>query len=327
MAHDYSIIEFFPDRSASNCGYCSGTNCSVSTGMWAHVMTVEDYQDLINRNWRRSGKYCYHPNMKETCCPPYMIKCDTKNFRLGKHHKKLIKKFNRYLMTGQLNVTETEAAADQPAKVSAKPSQSKHGSTQSSQSGDGKIPPKHVKKGVGADPTKPKAVKAKQLRLQKKLKSEMAESSSSAQSESSSAHQSREKGLADLLEEYDSAVAKHKFELRLVRSHPPSKEFEDSQLEEYEVYKKYQMTVHKDPESKVTFSQFKNFLISSPLVEETRHGVELGSFHYQYILDGKIIAVEVMDILPQFISSKYFFYDPAYDFLTLGTYSTLSTLR
>jgi len=50
-------------------------------------------------------------------------------------------------MTGQLNVTETEAAADQPAKVSAKPSQSKHGSTQSSQSGDGKIPPKHVKKG------------------------------------------------------------------------------------------------------------------------------------------------------------------------------------
>ncbi|KAF6028419.1 hypothetical protein EB796_013308 [Bugula neritina] len=64
-----------------------------------------------------------------------------------KAHKKLIKKFNRYLMTGQLNVTETEAAADQPAKVSAKPSQSKHGSTQSSQSGDGKIPPKHVKKG------------------------------------------------------------------------------------------------------------------------------------------------------------------------------------
>jgi len=69
---------------------------------------------------------------------------------------------------------------------------------------------------VGADPTKPKAVKAKQLRLQKKLKSEMAESSSSAQSESSSAHQSREKGLADLLEEYDSAVAKHKFEVTCV---------------------------------------------------------------------------------------------------------------
>jgi len=44
----------------------------------------------------------------------------------------------------------------------------------------------------------------------------MAESSSSAQSESSSAHQSREKGLADLLEEYDSAVAKHKFEVTCV---------------------------------------------------------------------------------------------------------------
>ncbi|KAF6023846.1 ATE1 [Bugula neritina] len=91
--------------------------------------------------------------------------------------------------------------------------------------------------------------------------------------------------------------------LMLVRSHPPSKSLKILSWK-YEVYKKYQMTVHKDQSLKSPFSQFKNFLISSPLVEETRHGVELGSFHYQYILDGKIFAVEVMDILPQFISSS-----------------------
>ena len=28
-------------------------------GMWAHALTVTDYQDLINRNWRRYGCIIY----------------------------------------------------------------------------------------------------------------------------------------------------------------------------------------------------------------------------------------------------------------------------
>ena len=42
--------------------------------MWAHRMSVVDYQHLINRGWRRSGKYCYKPTMDKTCCPHYTIK-------------------------------------------------------------------------------------------------------------------------------------------------------------------------------------------------------------------------------------------------------------
>lgn len=48
-----------------------------------------------------------------------------------------------------------------------------------------------------------------------------------------------------------------------------------------------------------------------------------GSFHQQYLLDGKIIAVGVIDILPHCISSKYYYYDPDYSFLSLGVYSAL----
>ena len=48
-----------------------------------------------------------------------------------------------------------------------------------------------------------------------------------------------------------------------------------------------------------------------------------GSFHQQYILDGKIICVGVIDILPSLVSSKYLYYDPDYGFLNLGTYSAL----
>jgi arginine-tRNA-protein transferase len=44
-------------------------------------------------------------------------------------------------------------------------------------------------------------------------------------------------------------------------------------------------------------------------------------------LDGRIIAVAVLDLLPRCLSSKYFFYDPDYDHLTLGTYSALRFLQ
>lgn len=48
-----------------------------------------------------------------------------------------------------------------------------------------------------------------------------------------------------------------------------------------------------------------------------------GSFHQQYRLNGKLIAVGVIDILNNCVSSVYFFYDPDYQFLNMGTYSSL----
>lgn len=48
-----------------------------------------------------------------------------------------------------------------------------------------------------------------------------------------------------------------------------------------------------------------------------------GSFHQQYWLDKKLIAVGVIDVLPLCVSSVYFFYDPDYSFLSLGTYASL----
>lgn len=43
-------------------------------GMWASCLTVQAYQDLIDRGWRRSGKYCYKSTMDKTCCPLYTIR-------------------------------------------------------------------------------------------------------------------------------------------------------------------------------------------------------------------------------------------------------------
>ena len=60
------------------------TQGSISEGMWCHAMTPGDYQELIDRGWRRSGKYAYKPLMNKTCCPQYTIRCNAKNLRMSR---------------------------------------------------------------------------------------------------------------------------------------------------------------------------------------------------------------------------------------------------
>ena len=51
-----SIVEYFQDKSGGKCGYCRSRMGSYSHGMWGHVLTCQDYQELIDRGWRRSGQ-------------------------------------------------------------------------------------------------------------------------------------------------------------------------------------------------------------------------------------------------------------------------------
>ena len=65
-------------ESTSDCGYCgarrssdgkgsgrksgnSRSETSVSYGMHAEVLSVQTYQALLDRGWRRSGKWLYKP--------------------------------------------------------------------------------------------------------------------------------------------------------------------------------------------------------------------------------------------------------------------------
>ena len=41
------------------CGYCKG-NEAVSQGMFIDKLTLEDYQDLLDQGWRRSGRCKLH---------------------------------------------------------------------------------------------------------------------------------------------------------------------------------------------------------------------------------------------------------------------------
>ncbi|GBB98030.1 hypothetical protein RclHR1_03120015 [Rhizophagus clarus] len=82
---------------SSMCGYCESEYGSNRFAITATSLNCKDYQDLIDRGWRRSGGYTYKPHMRESCCPQYAIRLDANKFNVSKSQRKLINRFNRYI--------------------------------------------------------------------------------------------------------------------------------------------------------------------------------------------------------------------------------------
>ncbi|KAK2777725.1 Arginyl-tRNA--protein transferase 1 [Onygenales sp. PD_12] len=94
----------------------------------------------------------------------------------------------------------------------------------------------------------------------------------------------------------------------------------------YDVFLKYQTTIHHDPVSRWGVPSFKRFLCSGINRKTVRDGSKeqkLGSYHQCYRLDGKLIAVAVLDLLPHGVSSVYLFYDPDFGDFEFGKISAL----
>uniref|UniRef100_A0A8B9FNB1 Arginyl-tRNA--protein transferase 1 n=1 Tax=Amazona collaria TaxID=241587 RepID=A0A8B9FNB1_9PSIT len=386
-----TIVEYFGGEDGYRCGYCKNETGNLSHGMWAHSMTVQDYQDLIDRGWRRSGKYVYKPIMNQTCCPQYTIRCQALHFQTSKSHKKVLKKMLKFLSKGDASkvVSEEEpmdshiedaVACDFAYKGESHVSQSEltplsvdhtervenedqhtgeekeEGNVQKVESDSlqlhadketpvpgepsrsAKVVHAPPKPGKGADLSKPLCRKAKDIRKERKLQKLLQNQTCAVEGsqlqatdqvlllQNSKSKPNQPKTIEDFIFVSLPDDAQHKLEVRVVRSSPPSSQFKATLQESYQVYKRYQMVIHKDPPDKPTINQFTRFLCDSPLeAENVPNGPECGygSFHQQYWLDGKIIAVGVIDILPYCVSSVYLYYDPDYSFLSLGVYSAL----
>jgi arginyl-tRNA---protein transferase len=83
--------------------------------------------------------------------------------------------------------------------------------------------------------------------------------------------------------------------------------------EKYAIFENYQRIVHQEPPDKISRKGFRRFLCDSPLVREeivdSNGSVrKLGSFHQCYYLDGKLVAIGVLDLLPHAVSAVYFLY-------------------
>jgi len=97
--------------------------------------------------------------------------------------------------------------------------------------------------------------------------------------------------------------------------------------EKYHLFENYQRNVHHEPPSQISRSGFRRFLCSSNLQRTSRtfNGArqDLGSFHQCYRLDGRLIAMGVLDILPHCVSGVYFIYHEDYERWSFGKLSAL----
>ncbi|KAJ7742494.1 arginine-tRNA-protein transferase [Mycena maculata] len=93
---------------ATTCGYCSPPGSRTTTKSAVHAaellanqLTCQVYQKMIDRGWRRSGTFCYKPDLKASCCPSYTIKLDAVAFKPSKSQRKLINRWNRFILHGK----------------------------------------------------------------------------------------------------------------------------------------------------------------------------------------------------------------------------------
>ncbi|XP_034407152.1 arginyl-tRNA--protein transferase 1 isoform X4 [Cyclopterus lumpus] len=326
----YTIVEYFGGDCGYRCGYCKNDEGNFSHGMWSHTMTVQDYQDLIDRGWRRSGKYVYKPKLDKTCCPQYTIRCHALKFQPSKSHKKVLKKISKFISKGELpkgqddgepmdsvcdeagprepsTVCHSElkcaAIADiqkelpecpaitevQKEVVDGAPVDSEKSRKDPESVADERTTAAAPKPGMGADPGRPQCRKAKDLRKERRLQKE----------------QIRQHADGD-----SSIVSPMPPTAAQTKQPKPLEDFINESL----------------PDNSSHCLEFRRFLCDSPLeAEHSPDGPEVGygSFHQQYWLDGRIVAVGVIDILPTCVSSVYFYYHPDFASLSLGSYSAL----
>ncbi|CAJ1067828.1 arginyl-tRNA--protein transferase 1 isoform X2 [Xyrichtys novacula] len=367
----YTIVEYFGGDDGYRCGYCKNQTGNFSHGMWSHTMTVQDYQDLIDRGWRRSGKYVYKPIMNKTCCPQYTIRCHALKFQPSKSHKKILKKINKFISKGELPrepdqgepmdsvceeagprgpsrpselkcpavselQTEPAESSDIPEAQKEVPEAGPTGSDTSRtdpESGpERRMMTSAPKPGVGADASRPPCRKAKELRKERRLQKEQMRQRNDGASPivsptpSDPPQTNQPKPLEDFISESLPENSSHNLEVRLVPVSFEDPRFTESYEQSAALYAIYQMAVHGDDPSECSESEFRRFLCDSPLeAEYSPDGPEVGygSFHQQYWLDGRIVAVGVIDILPTCVSSVYLYYHPDFASLSLGSYSAL----
>ena len=422
-----SLVEYIYDAGGSKpykCGYCRSQDTSLTQGLLGFKMTCQDYQDLVDRGFQRSGRYVYRADMKRTCCPQYVIRMDVTEFSVTKSQKRAIKRFNEYLLHGKRYDQKTPLPMDEDDGISKSadvgkesPSEAvdcsamdsetqaedvlptdtqsreldvkgkdyscQSAPTSNKQKKQGK-PKKAVQPGVGADSTKPPCRKAKLVRRERKAQklaakqqqmditsgivpppavsgssSRMADkvgfvaSPSEVDNTDGVPTASASKGgpklqqvspaagkegaspskfaqdLRQALALPNEAHCKHKFETRLVRIKPRSNVFMETYSESYAVFKKFQMIIHRETEEDSTERHFEDFLVQTPLENEEvseQMPCMYGTYHQQYLLDGKIFAVGVLDILPRGILCEYLYYDPDYRFIAPGVYTALQEI-
>ncbi|XP_014599799.1 PREDICTED: arginyl-tRNA--protein transferase 1 isoform X4 [Polistes canadensis] len=316
-----SIVEYYAQEEVHACGYCKSPDTNFSHGMWAHYLTVHDYQNLIDRGWRRSGSYCYKPTMDQTCCPMYTIKCEVSNFKISKSQKKILKRMTKFLKNElkKDDIMDTNDERQDITDINFEEIPNKP--TTLAQKDIIKLNVSSIDNEPN-EKLNPNVLKCSKNVCDLKKESDLDSSTSMTNSD----------GSIPVALKTSTIQGSHN------SSNIPCKKAKLLRIERKQ--KKLLAQGKSLKEIETAFKESKqqnNVKTLEELFEEIWTGTKkleewtpengppqgYGSFHEQYWLDNELIAIGVIDILPSCVSSVYFFYDPEYSFLSLGTFSSL----
>lgn len=351
-----SVVEYY-GSSYSSCGYCKREAEPGSLGqrksfdMQVHRLTVDDYQELLDRGWRRCGTYAYYPINWQTCCPNYPISCKASQFKLTRSQRRCIEKLNSFLLHGSPSTSGTEQLLDYNNSTSDNPQSS----------------PKPAVNNKTFDQLKGSS-KARDRRFVRSCERKVSLYNISLDEAIERVVKRWVKARYRVLslEDYlypktncskiNTVQAKHRLEIKMC--HVNSRESRGMRKDQHNIIMEYQRAIHKESESDWTMTRYCGFLVKTPLVDEPIRDrdyvnpghdnsdrlsasvcdnssseyalvappdlpTSYGTYHCSYHLDGKLIAVGVLDVLPKCVTTVYFFYDPNYGHLNLGIYSAL----
>ena len=93
--------------------------------------------------------------------------------------------------------------------------------------------------------------------------------------------------------------------------------------EKFALFDNYQRHVHHEGDADISRRGFQRFLCASPLHRHTVGDKQVGSYHQTYRLDGRLVAMAVLDLLPQAVSGVYFIYHSDFEKWSFGKLSAL----
>ena len=360
---DLVSVQLYDDPDPAPCPYCSKQASDLADMMICNsqIMPYDMFEKIMERGWWRTGNVIFKPQVARVCCPSYAIHLPVNCFQVSKSHRNILNRWKRFLLNGDPRwdnrtavpngggshpATPINAATpmDQitPCGNSVSPSAAAIGaavahamgqntsleelSQMEAQSGL-KKPKKQVSPGIGADPSKPPCRKAKERRNEKR-EAKMAERENPgiSQNERLTHEQPHaKKSVLDIVREHEADLAtadtKHKLEMRLVSNEDP--EMSTTLTQFFNLYDRFQDAVHPGKSKFSTRSDLHWGFITSPLAPGGSDQNPLGTYHMRYYLDGELVMLSVMDILPHYLVSIYFIYDPALRFLRPGIYTCL----
>jgi arginine-tRNA-protein transferase len=116
---DYLLISS-PLYLQDKCGYCHGTKSaeeatsikswapynksfhrSKTIGFQVENMNIQQYEKLVNLNYRRSGTFLYKSDNLRNCCFYYTIRTNMEKFKISKELKNDLNKFNEFIGVGK----------------------------------------------------------------------------------------------------------------------------------------------------------------------------------------------------------------------------------